>query len=158
MVFRCPFCSGPITPDTLQCPHCNRSYSFDTLSFIRRSQKRQEEYTDERRKHTRYPVKLIIVFLSPQDFADHYVFDLSAGGLFVETKTPLQRGEELLLRISFLDKTTPLEIPGEVRWSRKHASRTPDGKRLPSGMGVEFSKLSEENLQRLIKILNRSLS
>jgi len=157
MALYCPFCSEPITPETSKCRSCDRIYSSQTLSFIKRSQKEREEYTHEKRKHARYPVELIIVFLSPQDFADYYVFDLSMGGLFVESKTPLQRGEKVLLKISFLDKTTPMEILGEVRWSRKGIKRTPRGK-LPPGMGVEFSKLSEENLQRLIEILNRSLS
>jgi len=153
----CPFCSEPITPDTSKCPHCNLIYSFDTLSFIKRFQKEKEIYINEKRKHPRYPTDLTVAFLSPQDFVDHYVFDLSAGGLFVESKTRLRRGEKVLLRISFLDEITPMEILGEVRWSRKATKRTPRGK-FPPGMGVKFSKLSEENREQLIGVLNRSLS
>jgi hypothetical protein len=78
--------------------------------------------------------------------------------LFVGRKTSLQRGQKVLLEISFLVKTRPMEILGEVKWSQKKASRTSKGKSLRPGMGVEFSKPSEENLERLIDILNRSIS
>jgi len=157
MALYCPFCSEPITPETTTCPSCDHKYTSDTLSFIKRSQEGQVEYLHEKRKHTRYRVKLKVVFLSPQDFADHYIFDLSKGGVFVQSKSPLPRGEEVLLEISFLDKTKPMEILGEVRWSRKTASRTSKGRRLPPGMGVEFLKLSAEYLERLVDVLNRAL-
>ncbi len=168
----CPYCSGPITPGTTKCPHCDHIYSSDTLSFINLPQKGQEEYTHEKRKlsqkgqeesthekrkHTRVPIKLKAVFVSPQDFVDRYIFDLSTGGLFVESKTALKRGEKVDLKISFLDKSKPMEISCEVMWCRKSIERKPRGE-LPPGMGLKFLELSRENKERIVDILSRSLT
>jgi len=167
----CPYCSEPITPGTTKCPHCDHVYSSDTISFINLSQKgreesthekrkffkrRQEESTHEKRKHARVPIKLKVVFTSPQDFVEHYIFDLSVGGLFVESETFLDRGEEVRLKISFVDNTEPMEIPSEVMWCRKNIQRTPRGD-LPPGMGMKFLELSVENKERIVDILSRSL-
>jgi len=158
MALYCPFCSEPITPDTTKCPSCDNIYSPDALSFINLSAKGQDEYPEERRKQTRFTIKSKAVYTSPKNFMEHYIFDLSLGGLFVETNSPLDTGGEFDLRIFLLDKTEPMEIPCEVIWNRKKEELTPEGECLPAGMGVKFLKLSQENLHRLIDILDRSLS
>jgi len=154
----CPFCSELVPSETTKCPYCDHIYSSDTLSFINLSAKGQDEYPEERRKQTRFAVKLKAVFVSPKDFMEHYIFDLSLGGLFVETDNPLDTGKEFELRIFLLDELEPMEIPCEVMWSRKKEELTPTGECLPPGMGVKFVKLSNENLERLIDVLNRSLT
>ena len=158
MALFCPFCSEPITAETTKCPSCDHIYSSDTLSFINLSQKGQDEYPEERRKHTRFPIKLKAVYVSPKDFMEHYIFDLSLGGLFIETNNFLDPGAEFPLRIFLLDEPEPMEVPCQVMWSRKKEEPDTRGKRLPPGMAVKFVKLSEENLERLIDILNRWLS
>lgn len=102
-------------------------------------------------------MRLKAVYVSPHDFMGHYIFDLSLGGLFIETTNPFNPGQEFDLRIFLLDEAEPMEVPCQVMWSRKQEEPNPRGKRLPAGMGVKFVKLSEENLERLIGILNRSL-
>jgi uncharacterized protein (TIGR02266 family) len=158
MTLYCPFCSEEITPETIKCPSCERVYNSDTLSFIDLSARTQDELPDERRRQTRFTTKFKVAYYTAEDFMDHYIFNLSLGGLFVETNKPLAPGEKLDLKIFLLDKTEPMEIPCEVKWNRKTEETDRRGKRLPSGMGVKFSKLSEENLKRLIDVLNRSLN
>ena len=153
----CPFCSEPITPGTTTCPNCDHIYSPDTLSFIDLFVKGQDESPKERRNHRRFPINLKAVYVSPKDFMDHYIFDLSLGGLFVETNNFLDQGQTLELRIFLLDEAEPMEIPCQVMWARREEDLTDEGEILPPGMGVEFVKLSTENIERLISVLKRSL-
>ena len=74
--------------------------------------------------------------MSPKDLMDHYIFDLSLGGLFVETNNFLDQGQTLELRIFLLDEAEPMEIPCQVMWTRKKEELLPKGKRLPHGEGM----------------------
>ena len=58
---------------------------------------------------------------------EHYIFDLSLGGLFIKSDNPLDTGKEFELRIFLLDELEPMEIPCEVMWSRKEEELTPTG-------------------------------
>ena len=157
MALYCPFCSEPITPETTKCPSCDRVYSSDTLSFISLSAKRQDELPHERRKQGRFPLRLKVAFSTPQQFAEHYIFNVGPGGLFIENTIALKPGEKLDLKVFLHENAQTMEIPCEVMWCRKKEEQTPIGK-FPPGMGLKFIKLSEENAERLIHILNRSLS
>jgi len=153
----CPFCSEPITPDTIKCPSCDNSYSSETFSFIKRSQKWQDEYHHEQRKHVRFPIKLKVTSSTPEAFIDRYTSNVSLGGLFLDTNAVLPPGKRFDLKMFLFDMAGPMQVPCEVAWSRNEEKLTPVG-RLPRGMGVKFLNLPAENIQRLIDISNRSLS
>ena len=162
MALFCPICSEPIAPETTECSSCCTIYDDDSLGLLKIiSEKADEGYSDEHRKQVRFPTKLKVAYFTAQAFMDHYIFNLSLGGLFIEKNNPLEPGEKFELRIFLLDKTEPMEVPCEVMWSRKKEEKeelTPEGKLLPAGMGVKFLNLSKDNIKRLIDVLNRSLT
>lgn len=67
--------------------------------------------------------------------------DISEGGIFIETDTPLEPGEQLKLRFE-LDRTAfVVEVSAQVRWCRLPKDAAPD---RPVGGGLRFLNLSEQ--------------
>lgn len=72
------------------------------------------------------------------------VGNLSLGGLFLRTSTPLERGSRATLRFG----SAGVEVPGRVVWARL------EGQGGPPGMGVEFENIDDgvrEAIRRLIE-------
>jgi uncharacterized protein (TIGR02266 family) len=61
---------------------------------------------------------------------------LGAGGLFIETDTPLEEGIELRLHFSLPDGGQNFDIAGRVVWCRRPTDRHGQ----TSGMGIEFTE------------------
>jgi Tfp pilus assembly protein PilZ len=55
--------------------------------------------------------------------------DISLGGMYVETSSPLPFSTEILVHVTLPGQRAPLSIPGVVRWAK------------PGGMGVQFGLL-----------------
>jgi uncharacterized protein (TIGR02266 family) len=60
---------------------------------------------------------------------------LGAGGLFIETESPLIEGTHLKMRFTLPGSGIAHEIEGRVVWSRRSSDR---GSYAP-GMGIEFT-------------------
>nr|WP_164021953.1 TIGR02266 family protein [Pyxidicoccus trucidator] len=77
------------------------------------------------------------------------ITNLSEGGLFLRTSTPLARGARAVLRL------TPAEDPdvqaaATVVWLREEEDRA-----YPPGMGLQFESLDAETLGRLRRIISQ---
>lgn len=59
--------------------------------------------------------------------------DLSEGGTFLKTSTPLEKGSEVLIRVG----SKGIEISARVVWIRR------EGQGGPTGMGLKFEGLSD---------------
>ncbi len=71
--------------------------------------------------------------------------DVSVGGLFLNTKTPLPLESLVALAFSLATGVPPVSCQGKVVYS------------MPGmGMGVEFAGLSEENRQSLEKFVDEA--
>ncbi|MBL8913144.1 MAG: TIGR02266 family protein [Archangium sp.] len=70
--------------------------------------------------------------------------NLSEGGIFLRTSTPLERGSKATLRIG-----TNLEALARVVWSRM------EGQGGPPGMGLEFENIGDE-VREAIRALMQS--
>jgi Tfp pilus assembly protein PilZ len=79
------------------------------------------------------------------DCLKSFTANLSLGGAFVHTTTPQAKGERVWLRFLDLPELDPLEA--EVCWCIEWGTC-----RSIPGIGVRFSSISEEQLQRLKKI------
>lgn len=79
--------------------------------------------------------------------------NVSEGGLFVETSSPLSPGTPLRLQIEPGDGSPPLELDAVVIWRRELANR--DG---PAGFGVEFRNLEADVLPALVRLIERALA
>ncbi len=83
------------------------------------------------------------------EFEDHdlgLTDNLSCGGAFVRTLTPLDLGEEFSMLLHLHDRHEPLALHCKVMWTNQFGSITKD---LQRGMGVRFQNLSEEEKARI---------
>jgi len=78
--------------------------------------------------------------------------NLSEGGLFIQTPTPLSPGTPLQLQIDPGDGSPPLDLRAVVVWQRDMPNR--DG---PAGFGVEFRDLEADVLPGLVRLIEREL-
>jgi uncharacterized protein (TIGR02266 family) len=87
------------------------------------------------RRQPRLPISLEVAYRTAGAFLVSYSINLSKGGIFIETQTPLEVGEHVSLSLN-VPGVGPLEVQGVVAWVR---TGTIDG--LPDGMGIQFDAL-----------------
>ncbi len=83
------------------------------------------------------------------EFEDHdlgLTDNLSCGGAFVRTLTPLDLGEEFSMLLHLHDGQEPLALNCRVMWTNQYGNITKD---LQRGMGVRFQNLSAEDRTRI---------
>jgi uncharacterized protein (TIGR02266 family) len=109
--------------------------------------------TDTLRIHTRLPVRYGIDGAEP---SSGYTYDMSTGGLFLETGKPFLTDTTLDLEINLLQSGTTLRCQGRVAWVN-HADWVRKGD-LPPGMAIQFLALSPANLSALRSFVARKRS
>jgi uncharacterized protein (TIGR02266 family) len=92
------------------------------------------------RRHERVPFSgLEVEFRTPGAFLVAYSTNLSKGGMFVETASPLPIGSEVTLRFTIPGEST-MEVHGVVAWVQAWAAGD-----KPQGMGIRFEQLDERH-------------
>lgn len=71
--------------------------------------------------------------------------NLSEGGLFVCTRTPLKRGTETVVRFETPD--AEVQARARVVWTRS------EGNGFPAGMGLHFEEIDEQALEVIRRII-----
>jgi uncharacterized protein (TIGR02266 family) len=87
------------------------------------------------RRLPRLPISLEVAYRTAGAFLVSYSVNLSKGGIFLETQSPLEPGESVTLKFE-VPGEGPIEVEGVVAWVR---SNDPTG--LPNGMGIQFAEL-----------------
>jgi uncharacterized protein (TIGR02266 family) len=95
--------------------------------------------SDDFRRFGRVPVALEVRYASACAFLVAYTTNLSKGGLFLETPTPLPVGSEIELTINAPHAPEPMVVQGRVAWVRDQSD--PEGH--PVGMGVQFEQIEQ---------------
>lgn len=109
------------------------------------------QITLNKRRAPRIPFKLKATFEDKKD--QIYTFNVSAGGLFLETQNPLPAGEKLNLHITLPERNHSMKCECRVAWVNSVSSPIrPDH---PAGMGVEFLSFEDE---RTFQDFMRSIS
>jgi len=67
--------------------------------------------------------------------------DVSLGGMFVLTGTPLPFGADLVLHVTLPGQKAPFAMPGVVRWSK-----------IGEGMGVQFGLLGARETHAITEL------
>jgi uncharacterized protein (TIGR02266 family) len=99
---------------------------------------------NENRKHRRVPSKLRCWCEGENVTVYARIGNLSEGGLFLRTSTPLSEGSRAMVRFG-ADST--IEAQATVVWSRA------DGESGPPGMGLRFEMIDENRLNQLRKLI-----
>src|SRR5258705_13845989 len=103
----------------------------------------------ERRRFPRTPLSLLVQyrFNSFEDFLAEYSVNISPGGMFIRTDTPLEEGSMVYLQFSLKDGSRLIEGMGKVV-----RVNPPGVKDRVSGMGVEFVSFDEESMALINEI------
>ena len=91
--------------------------------------------------------------LHPAERSQQYT--LSARGVFIQTPTPSEVGEQLLLRLQFPGSAIRLTAIGQVIWRNADAGQ---GKPEGLGMGLQFVDLSADQLETVENRLTQSIA
>lgn len=110
-----------------------------------------------RRAAPRVQVHMHVKYREPSGEHDltHYSVNVSTGGLYIETRSPLPVDTPLQLEFTIPGHVNPICCQGRVAWVNAFDdSRT---KRLPEGMGVQFLGLTLEDMAVIRAFIMRSL-
>ena len=145
----CPSCSKEITPEMNDCQACGYAFGPDTPSLLTGSIKYLlQEAPNERRKYPRVQKKFKVTYSTPKEFTETYLFNISVGGVFVETNDPPAPGELINLKVLLPDEKKELDVLSEVVWCTRERWVAPE-KTHPPGMGVKFLNLSTKDKVRM---------
>ena len=95
---------------------------------------------------------IALKFQNRQSFVNAYSANISTGGLFIKTDSPLPVGELFSLQIEMPDVAEALKFRCEVVWTREKAEDN-----RPAGMGVKFCESPEKESQILKQFISKSL-
>lgn len=96
------------------------------------------------RKDTRAPVSLKVRFKSAtvDEFIEQYSTDISRGGIFIKSKSPMPVGTLLKFEFELKDNSPLIHGVGRVVWKRDPDPAKPD---MPPGMGIKFIKMDSQS-------------
>ncbi|MFH1438403.1 MAG: TIGR02266 family protein [Pseudomonadota bacterium] len=103
----------------------------------------------ERRKYTRYRVKMQVDWSSGENFLLSTIENISEMGIFVATEKPLKHGTILKLKFAPQD-LRPFEVTGKVMWVNP---LTRNGKNINPGMGIKFVNLTDEKKHKIQELI-----
>ena len=106
----------------------------------------------ERRAHRRAALHMLVQFRieSLEEFMNKYAGNISAGGMFIHSKTPHSEGSLIYLQFRLESGEKLIEGLGRV----VHVN--PPGHQEP-GMGVEFVNLDPESVALIERIVDERL-
>jgi uncharacterized protein (TIGR02266 family) len=104
--------------------------------------------TEDRRQSPRVPTRLRCSFESLGIFERALITNLSHGGVFIKTVSPLPIGSKLRICIRIAKTEAEIELPGVVVWH----NLGPCCDTLESGMGVAFEASDSEIVEQINKL------
>ncbi len=106
---------------------------------------------DDRRKSKRAVTKIEILFKELASFIKVYMLDVSNGGVFIKTDTPLPLDTPVFLRLKLPGDDEYLEIQGRVVWNNPTRRKNS----FPRGMGIQFIEMSDQHAERIKSFVER---
>lgn len=96
------------------------------------------------------PARLKIAYKRVDAFVNEYSENLSRGGTFIKTPSPLELGRECMFELSIPNRDNPILLKGVVVWSSKGATHLEAGQE--PGMGIKYL-FEEPNAKRDLEVL-----
>lgn len=94
--------------------------------------KTQHKELSEKRSSNRQDLQLLISYIFNDKTYSKFSYNLSPGGMFIESITPLQVGTKIILLFELPHNKLNFSIDAEVTWINQGVSSE------PFGMGVKF--------------------
>ncbi|HEX3345601.1 MAG TPA: PilZ domain-containing protein, partial [Polyangiaceae bacterium] len=95
------------------------------------------------RRHQRAPIDVPVEFVakgSTERVAGR-TRDVSVGGIFILTATPLPFGADLVLHVTMPGEKSPFALAGVVRWSK-----------VGEGMGIQFGLMGARETHAITEL------
>ncbi len=105
----------------------------------------EERVFKDRRKHEREPFFMVVDYSTEDRFYKDYIQDISAGGVFIQTRMPFRAGQDVSLSFPLPNYQKYIKIMGEV------------ARVTTRGIGVKF-KTVDQDQEVMIKSLLQRLS
>jgi uncharacterized protein (TIGR02266 family) len=112
-----------------------------------------EEQHAQSRDSVRVPISLNVKFESRGEVRECLMTNLSAGGLFVATESPLPTGTPLNVRIRVERTGEEIELPGEVVSVEVSANLAEEER----GMGIRFVNLDEAQREQVAELYEHAI-
>lgn len=94
-----------------------------------------------KREHERLPITLTVNYRTDMDFLSASAKDISRGGMFLRTASPLPEGTELNLCFNMPEIPIEFCVTAEIIWA---VSADEAGDAGDCGMGLRFINLSKD--------------
>jgi len=94
---------------------------------------------NEQRRSPRVPADVKVDYRTVGSFITDYTYNLSKGGLFIQTSLPLDVGTRVRLRLTVPNGEAPFGVDGVVKW----VATMRDKDKHPPGMGIEFIDIDD---------------
>jgi len=105
----------------------------------------------ENRRHLRAPLILKVDYRNVDQFYTTYAENMSIGGMFLCTPSPLAQGTVVFLEFLLPDSTSKIRTKAEVVWTRKR----PVSHKKKRGMGVRFMDIAQKDRQKIHDLVTR---
>jgi len=106
----------------------------------------------DNRSHPRAPIELKISYQRVNAFFADYTKDISKGGIFIKTDTPLDLGTEFEFQVTLPGEPQALRLIGRVEWISRGEDRS---KSAHKGMGISFVWSSDNQRQEFEKVVEQ---
>ncbi len=111
--------------------------------------------TVERRSYPRAVLCVTVTATGISSTFTEFTYDVSEGGVFVETDTPLESGTAVELEFTLPEEEEPVRAKGGVVHSLSRDRASGDRR---TGMGIQFSEISDSDVDKIRKYVNQSNS
>ncbi len=148
--FHCPSCKVLLSEDDLtaliiKCPACSTNIKLPNLST-------NKVEADNERREERCPITLKVQYNTAKEFKIDYTKNVSKGGMFIRTASPIKTGTKMQLELFIPDLNEPILLAVEVVRSNLYAIDKED-----VGVGVRFidiDPLSKSTLKNYLSALS----
>jgi|WetSurMetagenome_2_1015567.scaffolds.fasta_scaffold559236_2 uncharacterized protein (TIGR02266 family) len=107
----------------------------------------------EQRFEPRYRTKIAIYYGSGErQLMTDYSINMSTGGIFIETSSPMPQDSTLFVKFSLPVSNTHITCKTKVAWINEPGNIK--AKELPTGMGLQFIDLSLEKIHFIREFIN----
>ncbi len=109
--------------------------------------------SEDKRQAKRVDTKLEVKYGDITSFISDYAMNISRGGMFISTKSPLRVNTVISVEFIIPDIKVPIQIKGRVSWIND--PQKIQGTNLIPGMGIEFHTLSAGDRERLHNFVDK---
>ncbi len=95
----------------------------------------------EKRKYPRVKVKFSVEYRGKNVWQNAEIDNISRGGMFIVTEKIEPPGTNIELIFELGESKRKIQAQGVVVWTRTQSQHNHEGRLLPQGMGVQFTKI-----------------